>query len=61
MTHDLDMDCIAEGVETDAQLDFLRGRGCDKVQGYLTGSPMPAGAIRDQLGKSEPTPSRMGP
>lgn len=33
---------VAEGVETEAQLDTLRRLGCGLVQGYLTGRPMPA-------------------
>jgi EAL domain-containing protein (putative c-di-GMP-specific phosphodiesterase class I) len=33
---------IAEGVETEAQLDFLRRRRCDEVQGYLMGRPVRA-------------------
>ncbi len=33
---------VAEGVETSAQLEFLRARGCDAVQGYYFSRPLPA-------------------
>ncbi|MDP3701822.1 MAG: EAL domain-containing protein [Hylemonella sp.] len=39
----LDLVSVAEGVETEAQLAFLRRLGCAEVQGYLFGKPMPPG------------------
>ncbi len=35
----------AECVETESQLDFVRACGCDEVQGYLLGHPVPASAV----------------
>ncbi len=40
----LGMKTMAEGVETEAELACIRAEGCDEVQGYLTGQPMPAEA-----------------
>jgi EAL domain-containing protein (putative c-di-GMP-specific phosphodiesterase class I) len=40
--HSLGMRTCAEGVETVAQLAFLKREGCDEVQGYYFGKPMPA-------------------
>lgn len=39
--HDLGLRVVAEGVETRAQHDFLRGIGCDRAQGYFYGRPAP--------------------
>ncbi|TWI69328.1 diguanylate cyclase (GGDEF)-like protein [Pseudoduganella lurida] len=38
----LSLSVVAEGVETEAQLAYLNERGCQYVQGYLTGKPMAA-------------------
>lgn len=42
LAHGLGISVIAEGVETDDQLNHLRGIGCDAVQGYLFSRPLPA-------------------
>ncbi|WP_462116651.1 bifunctional diguanylate cyclase/phosphodiesterase, partial [Lysobacter xanthus] len=41
LAHALDIRTVAEGVETALQLDWLRARHIDEVQGYLLGRPMP--------------------
>ncbi len=39
--HGLRMDVVAEGVETEVQLEFLKEQGCDRAQGYLMTRPIP--------------------
>ena len=46
MAHTLDLTVIAEGVETLEQLQFLRNRQCDIVQGYLISHPLPDAELR---------------
>ena len=40
LCHDLNMRCVAEGIETDSQIELLKKLGCDKLQGYKIGKPM---------------------
>lgn len=41
MAHSLDIKVVAEGVETQEQIDFLKKIGCDIIQGYYFAKPMP--------------------
>ena len=41
MAHDLDLGVIAEGVENEAQLEWLKKAGCTKVQGFFLSKPAP--------------------
>jgi EAL domain-containing protein (putative c-di-GMP-specific phosphodiesterase class I) len=43
----LEIPVLAEGIETRAQLDILKAEGCDTVQGYLLGRPVPYAAIAE--------------
>ncbi|KAF0117738.1 MAG: signal transduction protein [Rhodospirillaceae bacterium] len=49
MAHGLGLRVVAEGVENRNQLDVLRRLGCDVIQGYYCGRPMPASDFRRQL------------
>ena len=45
LAHSLKLQVIAEGVETSAQLDFLKERACDEMQGFYFAKPMSTDAI----------------
>jgi diguanylate cyclase (GGDEF)-like protein/PAS domain S-box-containing protein len=49
MAHSLGLEVVAEGVETQAQLDFLLRLGCDQAQGYLISRPVPADQLQRML------------
>jgi diguanylate cyclase (GGDEF)-like protein len=46
MSNDLGLSCTAEGIETEAQLDILRGLGCGLGQGWLFSAAVPAESFR---------------
>jgi diguanylate cyclase (GGDEF)-like protein len=46
LAHELGLSVVAEGVETQAQRDFLLELGCDELQGFLLARPMPADQLR---------------
>jgi diguanylate cyclase (GGDEF)-like protein len=53
IAHSLGLTVVAEGVETEEQLKFLRDQGCEEAQGYLLGRPMPAKDIAPILPKAK--------
>ncbi len=53
LAHNLRLEVVAEGVETEAQLDFLRRKNCDHVQGYYLSYPLPAEEFAALLKENE--------
>jgi diguanylate cyclase (GGDEF)-like protein/PAS domain S-box-containing protein len=57
----LNLPVVAEGVETQAQLDFLSNEACAEVQGYLLGRPLPIADYAGLLGRAaSPEPEAAG-
>ena len=54
LAHNLQLEVIAEGVETEEQLAYLREKGCDIVQGFYFSEPLPAQDLWSLLKKGEP-------
>lgn len=51
MGHGLGLEVVAEGVESGEDLEFLRERRCDLVQGFYLARPMPAGELQELFGR----------
>jgi len=49
LAQSLDLDVVAEGVETAGQLGFLRLHGCEQFQGFLFGRPGPVADVEAQV------------
>src|SRR5579875_463904 len=50
--HGLDLPVMAEGVETEEQLRFLAGCGCDGIQGFFVGRPQPINEYAEAVGRA---------
>ena len=58
LAHSLNMDVIAEGVETEAQLSYLQRHRCDQIQGYYFRKPLTVHAVAELLLGGEGLPAR---
>ena len=55
--HNLDLKLVAEGVETQAQLEFLRTAGCDLIQGFVMSEAVPGDALVSLLNATASQPA----
>jgi diguanylate cyclase (GGDEF)-like protein len=53
LAHSLQLTVVAEGVETEAQYEFLSAHGCDQVQGYLFSAAVPPQELEDLLSNQD--------
>ena len=57
IAHGIRAKVLAKGVERDDQVEWLRESGCDFIQGYLIGAPMPADELGHERGQEEEEPA----
>jgi diguanylate cyclase (GGDEF)-like protein/PAS domain S-box-containing protein len=57
MAHALDLEVVAEGVESEEQLDFLREQGCDRVQGFYYSQAVPRAELEAYIAEQRPLPA----
>jgi len=60
MAHSLNIDIVAEGVETEGQLKFLATKKCDKIQGYYFSRPLEPEALRELLNENRKIDTQEG-
>jgi len=60
MAHGLNLHVLAEGVETQGQLEILQSHGCDAIQGYLFSHPLPSELVEPFIRehRAKPVPSK---
>jgi len=61
MARDMDVEVVAEGVETQGQLEFLRHIGCHQVQGYIFSRPLPEKEAEKSFAQSIVMPTSKKP
>ena len=61
LAHSLKLRVVAEGVESEGQLSFLRMHGCDEMQGFYFSQPVPADACAQMLAEDRHLPQPQSP